>query len=106
MGVSGFPYSLINPRADTPPLPPPHRQHSEGKEAVTSSSTKASDHTLREKQDPNKENQCASGVVIDEQLAQLISEGHNASAAKRALNISHNDLTMARSILQEFVPRD
>lgn len=46
-----------------------------------------------------------SGVSYESNLCTLLDEGHERSTAKRALQITRNDIDMARLILLEFVPR-
>lgn len=60
---------------------------------------------LKENQEYNKENDDRCGSINEQHVDNLLEEGFERSAILRALQISRNNLDMAREILQEFVPK-
>ena len=54
----------------------------------------------------NKENHVTCQVTPNDQcVRELLKEGHERSAVERALSIANNNLSMARNILVNFVPK-
>ncbi len=61
---------------------------------------------LRENQESNKENDGQFSSVTDHYIEELTGEGYEHAAVLKALNISKNNLRMAREILETFAKKD